>query len=387
MLFPYVVLYSLIYFSLLVLFFYAITTHVFVVELSSGIWWFALVLYLLLLFLCLFYMFHSRFKLFPLWEKLVTGAIVFGMTAASIVLGLKYRPFLNVQVNEKLGALISKGPFSSFEKFPDAKAEVLLNSPPALDQGALGTCWAYAGAGLLSMMHVTNQTSVIGCIEGIDVSKWTVSPQALVDLFPSQNKVGGAPVETALEMATRTGVPSLRCVPGYSSKWSGSIKSCACGAPQKPFCLLSTSGIQRHTKCDDGSEMDATPHFLGKMVKRVRSDDMEKVLSAGSPLIVWISFRPSGSFPLWTLAEPNGQSLKIVSLNYVARPRDEKDYRIFEQIGGHALLIVGYGTRDDGVKFWVVQNSWGQNWGNKGQLKIERGVNAWGIESFVYSLF
>jgi len=45
------------------------------------------------------------------------------------------------------------------------------------------------------------------------------------------------------------------------------------------------------------------------------------------------------------------------------------------------LLIVGYGTTDGGEKYWIVKNSWGQDWGvEHGYVYFARGVNACGIE-------
>jgi len=40
----------------------------------------------------------------------------------------------------------------------------------------------------------------------------------------------------------------------------------------------------------------------------------------------------------------------------------------------HAVTLIGYGT-DSGVDYWIVQNSWGNTWGDGGFIKIRRGTN------------
>ncbi|GAB9476587.1 hypothetical protein Gpo141_00013650, partial [Globisporangium polare] len=52
----------------------------------------------------------------------------------------------------------------------------------------------------------------------------------------------------------------------------------------------------------------------------------------------------------------------------------------------HAILIVGYGTRD-GIPYWKVKNQYGSNWGDNGYIYIERGYQghkfgACGIENY-----
>jgi cathepsin B len=49
-------------------------------------------------------------------------------------------------------------------------------------------------------------------------------------------------------------------------------------------------------------------------------------------------------------------------------------------LGGHAIMIVGYGT-ENGTDYWTVKNSWSQYWGDHGYFRIVRGVDEVGIES------
>jgi hypothetical protein len=62
-------------------------------------------------------------------------------------------------------------------------------------------------------------------------------------------------------------------------------------------------------------------------------------------------------------------------------------------LGGHAVEIVGWGEEND-TMYWIIKNSWGEQWGDNGYFRMIRGVNnceieeniITGIPDFFYSL-
>eukprot|EP00121_Abeoforma_whisleri_P001549 Awhi_evm2s1381 len=49
-------------------------------------------------------------------------------------------------------------------------------------------------------------------------------------------------------------------------------------------------------------------------------------------------------------------------------------------MGGHAVKMIGWGV-EKGTPYWIINNSWNNQWGDDGTFKILRGKNECGIEN------
>lgn len=54
-----------------------------------------------------------------------------------------------------------------------------------------------------------------------------------------------------------------------------------------------------------------------------------------------------------------------------------------DELGGHAVKLIGWGvdkTTGTDVPYWIVANSWNNDWGENGFFRILRGSDECGIE-------
>jgi len=54
-----------------------------------------------------------------------------------------------------------------------------------------------------------------------------------------------------------------------------------------------------------------------------------------------------------------------------------------ELLGSHVVRVIGWGKDEKEGDYWIVANSWGESWGEKGTFRIARGNDDCGFEDFI----
>jgi len=198
---------------------------------------------------------------------------------------------------------------------------------PVRDQARCGSCWAFALSEVLGDRF---------CIQGCD--KGVLSPQDLVSCDYMDAGCNGGNLASSWSWAKSKGITTDACMP-YTSG-GGVVAKCP-------------------TKCADGSDI---VRYKAASYARIRANNMQQDMFDNGPQEV--AFDVYEDFMHYT-----GGVYKHTTGSY---------------LGGHAVKAIGWGEQN-GEKYWLVQNSWNTNWGEKGYFKIRRGTNECDIESNTYA--
>jgi len=221
--------------------------------------------------------------------------------------------------------------------------------PKVRNQGSCGSCYAFASRGMLeSRINILTKNS----------RNVSLSPQDIMDCSPlSQGCSGGFPYLIAGRYGKSYGFVDESCNP-YRQKDG------TCNLDAKKSC-------DRHYV--------ASYSYVGGYYGACNEEEMKKSLVQNGPLAV--AFEVESDFMLY----------KSGIYHHTKAPQLLKSgisqFDPFEMTN-HAVLLVGYGyDKTTKEKFWTVQNSWGEDWGENGFFRIRRGTDECAIESIAVEAF
>ncbi len=193
--------------------------------------------------------------------------------------------------------------------------------PDIRDQGDCGSCWALSGATTLGWRF---------CIASQGRINNILSPQYSVSCDTNNYGCDGGYLDKQWEFLASNGLPTEQCYPYVSC--NGTTTECVEG------------------KCDDGSEWKtykSNPAHMYQGDLTIR-DEIEANGPIQAGMYVYADF-----------------------MNYQSGIYVHESGSL---LGGHAVVLLGWGYDDASeMHYWIVQNSWGKEWGEDGYFRIAFG--------------
>uniref|UniRef100_G3PJL8 Cathepsin K n=1 Tax=Gasterosteus aculeatus TaxID=69293 RepID=G3PJL8_GASAC len=185
---------------------------------------------------------------------------------------------------------------------------------PVKNQGSCGSCWAFSSAGALEGQLAKATGKLVD-----------LSPQNLVDCVTENSGCGGGYMTTAFKYVQDNGGIDSEAAYPYVGE-------------DQP-CRYNSSGMA--VQCKGFKEIP-----VGSEQK------LAQALSKVGPVSVGID-AGLGTFQFYQRGIYYDSNCNKDDIN-------------------HAVLAVGFGVTAKGKKFWIVKNSWGKAWGQKGYVMMAR---------------
>ncbi len=210
--------------------------------------------------------------------------------------------------------------FGAIYKIPaklPASVDLRAQCPPVEDQGNLGSCTANALAGALEFLELKDKVSFV------DLSRLFIYYNERV-IEHTVNSDSGAMLRDGIKTLAKQGV---------------------CPESMWPYV------ISQFTKKPTAScYKNAADHQITSYQRLLTVDEMRACLAEGYPFV--FGFTVYESF----------ESATVARTGTVNMPKPGE-----KVLGGHAVVAVGY---NDKQKRFIVRNSWGTGWGQKGYFTM-----------------
>jgi len=218
------------------------------------------------------------------------------------------------------------------------------------DQAACGSCWAFGAVEAQTDRH---------CIATGGKNKPHLSAQDMNSCCDTcgMGCEGGYP-SAAWQYWVRTGVVTGGNYNQKTGCAAYSIPNCDhhCTGKYQP-CGDIVDTPDCPTQCDDGSSFSAAKQFGSRAYGVAGAANIQAEIQKNGPVEAAFS----------------------VYQDFLTYKSGVYSHTTGSMLGGHAVKILGWGV-DGGINYWLVANSWNEDWGDQGYFKIKRGNNECGIE-------
>lgn len=194
---------------------------------------------------------------------------------------------------------------------------------PVRNQEHCGSCWAFSGSSVLQDRF---------CIASKGQVKVELSPQDMVSCDSGNYACQGGMLDKAWSFLEKTGIVADKCLP-YVSGDGQNVPHCPHGT-----CSDSTMKFTKYRAVAGSSKPLSCPAQI-----------KEELYKNGPVQTGFIVYEDFMHYKSGVYNHTHGQ-----------------------QLGGHAVKIVGWGE-ENGVEYWIAQNSWGPSWGENGFFRIQFG--------------
>jgi cathepsin B len=222
------------------------------------------------------------------------------------------------------------------------------------DQSSCGSCWAFGS------VETFEDRRCIATKKSVQFSPLDVGTNS-----HAGNGCSGGQPSQALQWMARTGV-----VTGGDYGDDNTGKSC------QPYgfapCAHHVPATAKYPACPKGEyHMKASSSCTDSKFSGSYSSDKQKGQQASSVRSV------AGA--MQALATGTLSVAFTVYADFETYKSGVYKHTSGQALGGHAVAFIGYGT-ENGQDYWLVKNSWNEEWGDGGTFKIARGSNECGIE-------